>query len=254
MPSIRRQKNSWWILPLIWRIQDSTIQKRTKRLHKELSLKQEGSKNQEKTRLKLAKHYDKICNRKKDWTHKIIRKLSDNYDLIILENLNIKGMQKFNSGLSKSALLDFSWHQFKTYLDYKMKWFRKNFLSVDRFFPSNKMWSKCGQKANDLTLKDRVRTCSSCGTTHDSDENASINLKAKGMRILKEEWNITIINTNDKTTVGTMGIRTFEEDVKHIEILKSYLGNFLWRNNLLHIRRSSSINHSIMNNYVNLEK
>ena len=202
-------------------------ERRTKKFQKNLSRKKEGSKNREKARLKLAMHSDKICNRKKDWTHKLTRKLADNYDAIVLENLNVKGMQKFNSGLSKSVSLDFSWHQFKTYLKYKMEWMGKHFVLVDRFFPSSKICSKCGQKTNDLKLSDRVWTCSFCGTFHDRDENASINLKVEGIRILKEEKSITIISNNDKATVGATGSHAFGEDVRPIEILESCMGNFL---------------------------
>ncbi len=202
-------------------------EKKNKKLQKNLSRKKEGSKNREKARLKLAKHHDEICNRKKDWTHILTRKLADNYDAIVLENLNVKGMQKFNSGLSKSITLDFSWHQFKTYLKYKMEWLGKHFVLVGRFFPSSRICSNCGQITNDLTLNDRVWTCSFCVKTHDRDENASINLKAEGIRILKEERNITIISNNDKTTVGTTESHAFGEDVRPIEILESCLGNFL---------------------------
>ncbi len=202
-------------------------EKRTKKHQKNLSRKKEGSKNREKARLTLAKHSDKISDRKKDWTHKLTRKLADNYDAIVLENLNVKGMQKFNSGLSKSVTLDFSWHQFKTYLKYKMEWLGKHFVLVDRFFPSSQICSNCGQKTNDLKLKDRVWTCSYCGTTHDRDENASKNLKAEGIRILQEERQVAIIRNNDKPTVGTTGSHAFGEDVRPNEILESCLGNFL---------------------------
>lgn len=202
-------------------------EEKTKKLHKELSRKKKSSNNCDKVRLKLAKHYDKIGNRKNDWIHKLTRKLADNYDAIIFENLNIKGMQKFNSGLSKSVSLDFSWHQFNMYLKYKMEWLGKHFVLVDRFFPSSKLCSNCGQKTNDLTLRDRVWTCFFCGTTHDRDENASLNLKAEGIRILKEERKVTIITHDDTTTVGTTGSQAFGEDVRPLKILESCLGNFL---------------------------
>jgi len=202
-------------------------EKKTRKLHKDLSRKQKTSKNWEKAQLKLAKHYENICNRKKDWTHKLTRKLADTYDAVILEDLNIKGMQQFNSGLSKSVTLDFSWHQFKTYLEYKMAWLGRHFILIDRFFASSKLCSRCGQKTNDLSLDERVWTCSFCGTFHDRDENASINLKTEGVRILKKEKHITIITHNDTRTVGTTGSQAFGEDVRPIEILESCLGDFL---------------------------
>jgi putative transposase len=81
---------------------------RLTRRHRELSRKKEGSKNREKSRLKLGRIYETINNRKRDWLHKITHDLSESYDAVILEDLNIKGMQQFNSGLSKSITLDFS--------------------------------------------------------------------------------------------------------------------------------------------------
>jgi len=207
--------------PRFYRIE----QKKTKKLNKELSRKKKGSKNREKARLKLARHYDTIYNRKKDWTHKLTRKLADTFDAIILENLNVKGIQKFNSGLSKSVSLDFSWYQFTTYLKYKMEWLGKHFILVDRFFASSKLCSCCGWKNNNLTLRERVWTCLDCGTTHERDENASVNLRDEGIRILKEEKYITIIH-DDKTTVGTTGSHAFGDDVRPKEMLQNLFGQF----------------------------
>ena len=200
-------------------------QKKTKKLNRELSRKKKDSKNREKTRLKIAQHYDTICNRKKDWTHKLTRKLADTFDAIILEDLNVKGMQKFNSGLSKSISLDFSWYQFTSYLRYKMEWLGKHFVMVDRFFASSKLCSRCGWKNNNLILSERAWTCLDCGITHDRDENASVNLKNEGMRILKEEKYITIIH-DDKPTVGTTGSHAFGDDVRPQEILRDLFGQF----------------------------
>jgi len=200
-------------------------QKKTKKLNKELSRKKKGSKNREKARLKLARHYEKIYNRKKDWTHKLTRKLADKFDAIILENLNLKGIQKFKSGLSKSVSLDFSWHQFTTYLKYKLKWSGKYLIFVDRFFASSKLCSCCGWKNNNLTLRERVWTCLNCGNTHDRDENASVNLRNEGVRILKEEKSITIIH-DDTSTVGTTGSQAFGDDVSPKEILQDLFRQF----------------------------
>ena len=200
-------------------------QKKTKKLNKELSRKKKGSKNREKARLKLARHYDTIYNRKKDWTHKLSRKLADTFDAIILENLNMKGIQKFNSGLSKSVSLDFSWYQFTTYLKYKMEWLGKHFILVDRFFASSKLCSCCGWKKNNLTLQERAWTCLNCGTTHDRDENASINLRDEGIRILKEEKHITIIN-DDTPTVGTTESYAFGDYVRPKEMLLDLFRQF----------------------------
>jgi len=200
-------------------------EKKTKKLNRELSRKKKGSKNREKARVKLAQHHDTIYNRKKDWTHKLTRRLANAFDAIILENLNVKGMQKFNSGLSKSVSLDFSWYQFTTYIKYKMEWLGKHFILVDRFFASSKLCSLCGWKNNNLTLKERVWTCLDCGTTHERDENASVNLRNEGIRILREEKYVTIIH-DDKITVGTTGSHAFGDDVGPKEILQNLFGQF----------------------------
>ena len=132
------------------------------------------------------------------------------FDAVILEDLNIKGMQQFNSGLSKSVTLDFSWHHFTQLLKYKMEWEGKHLIFVDRFYPSSKTCSRCGWINNTLTLADRTWTCAECGTTHDRDINASINLKKEGMRILQEEKHLTITTS----TVGTTGSHAFGDNVR----------------------------------------
>ena len=187
--------------------------KRLKRRHRELSRKKKGSKNREKSRLKLGRTYEKINNRKRDWLHKTTYDLSERHDAVILEDLNIKGMQQFNSGLSKSITLDFSWYQFRSYLDYKMDWKGKYFVLIDRFFPSSKLCSVCGQINNDLKLSDRVWTCKRCGTTHYRDRNAVVNIKREGIRILQEEIGIMVYH-HDTSTVGTTGSYASGEDVR----------------------------------------
>ena len=183
-----------------------------KRKHRALSRKKLGSKNRTRARIELSKRYNKIIDQKKDWTHKITHDLSKSFEAIILENLNVDGMKRFNKGLAKSVSLDFSWHQFKTYLEYKCKRERHHLVIVDRYFPSSKLCSNCGYENEELELKDREWTCPECKTRHDRDVNASINLKKEGIRLLKKD-NITIIKNNDNT-IGTMGIHAFGDRVR----------------------------------------
>jgi len=184
-----------------------------RRQHRVLSRKKKGSSNRVKAIVQLAKTYDTIRNQKDDWTHKLTFKLSKQYEAIILEDLNIQGMQKFNSGIAKSVSLDFSWNQFVNYLSYKYKRERHHLILVDRFFPSSKLCSNCGYKKDDLRLSERSWTCSKCSMLHDRDVNASINLKKEGIRLLKE-MNITIISNNDTSTVGTTGIHASGDRVR----------------------------------------
>ena len=163
-----------------------------KKFHRQLSRKKKGSQNRWKARLQLSRVYEKIWNKKHDWAHKVTFRLASKYDAVVLEDLNVQGMQQFNSGLSKSVTLDFSWHQFKTLLKYKLEWRGKHYQEVDRFFPSSKLCSTCGYKNTDLTLAEREWMCPECGADHHRDENASENLKREGIRLLKEKG-ITVV-------------------------------------------------------------
>ncbi len=192
--------------PRFCRNEESKLRK----LHKELSNRKKGSSNRDRTRKKLARVYEKIQNRKKDWIHKMTHLLSEHFDCIILEDLNIKGMQQFNSGISKSVSLDFSWNQFVNILKYKMEQKGKHLVLIDRYFPSSKSCSNCGYKNDTLKLKDREWTCPQCEAHHDRDINASDNIRNKGLRQLEEKF--TIIS-NDDSTVGTT-VNAFGEDVR----------------------------------------
>ena len=184
-----------------------------KRKHRTLSRKKLGSKNRKKARLTLTNQYNKIYNQKNDWTHKITHKLSRNYDAVVLEDLNIEGMKKFNKGIAKSVSLDFSWNQFKTYLEYKCKRERNHLVLVGRYFPSSKLCSNCRFKNKELQLKDRDWDCPECKEHHDRDINASINLRKEGIRLLKKNY-ITIIKSINDNTIGTMGIHAFGDRVR----------------------------------------
>jgi putative transposase len=178
--------------------------------HREVSRKKKGSNNRTKAKLKLATLYEKIYHRKKDWVHKITHLLSEHFDCVILEDLNINGMQQFNSGISKSVSLDFSWNQFIKILNYKMKQKGKHLILIDRYFPSSKLCSHCGFKNCELSLNDRKWTCPECNAHHERDVNAALNIKKEGLKILKKN-NITIMK-NDYT-VGTT-VNAFGEDVR----------------------------------------
>ena len=147
---------------------------------KYLSRKTKGSNRYEKQRLKVARIYEKITNSRMDLIHKTTANLINQFDTIYLEDLNVKGMMK-NHKLAK-AIGDVSWGKFIDTLEYKANWNDKQFIHIDRFFPSSKTCSKCGWINNHLTLKDRNWTCSECGSVHDRDFNAAINILNEGYR------------------------------------------------------------------------
>ena len=147
---------------------------------KYLSRKTKQSNRYEKQRLKVARIYEKITNSRMDLIHKTTTNLIKQFDTIYLEDLNVKGMMK-NHKLAK-AIGDVSWGKFIDVLEYKALWNDKQVIHIDRFFPSSKTCSKCGWINNQLTLKDRNWTCSECGSVHDRDFNAAINILNEGYR------------------------------------------------------------------------
>lgn len=149
---------------------------------KQLSAKVKGSKNRQKARQKLAKVHQTIARVRHDFQHKISHQLSSENQAVVVENLNIKGMLK-NHRLAK-ALSDAALSSLIEKLRYKLARKGGHLVVVDRFFPSSKLCSVCNYKHDDLSLSVRQWNCPACGTHHDRDINAAINLKKEGIRLL----------------------------------------------------------------------
>lgn len=158
-------------------------EKRLKRLQRRFSKKQKGGKNQLKARLKLARQHEKVSNQRKDFLHKISTDIVKNHDIICCEDLNVKGMMK-NHKMSKSTA-DVSWSEFYRQLTYKSDWYGRQFIQINRFYPSSQLCHVCGYRNKDVKdLKIREWTCPTCKTHHDRDENAAKNIEAEGLRML----------------------------------------------------------------------
>jgi putative transposase len=166
------------------RIKRNNLKKLTK-LQKRLSKKQKGSKNREKQRIKLAKFNEKLSNIKQEYLHKVSNQLLDENQVIAIEDLNVKGMMR-NHKLARS-IQELSLYDFKQKLLYKSNWYGRTVIEVDRFFPSSKLCNCCGFKNTELTLNDRTWKCSGCGTIHNRDLNAAINIEKEGIRILNKK-------------------------------------------------------------------
>jgi len=156
--------------------------KQLKKAQRHLSRKQKGSNGFEKQKLKVAKIHEKIANCRLDTLHKVSKEIVKSYDLISVEDLNVKGMIK-NRKLSKH-IADASWGKFVTLLQYKCDWYGKELVKVNRFYPSSKTCSECGWINQELKLSDREWTCNSCGAIHDRDLNASKNILKEGLKII----------------------------------------------------------------------
>ena len=157
-------------------------EKRLIKLQKDLSRKQKGSKNRNKCRLKVAKLHEKIGNQRKDFLHKLSTRLVNDNQVIVLEDLKVKNMIK-NKYLSKS-ISDVSWSEFVRQLEYKSEWYGRTVIKIDTWYPSSQICSNCGHKDGKKELSIREWICPICGTHHDRDINASINILNEGLKIL----------------------------------------------------------------------
>jgi putative transposase len=206
-------------------------QRNLARKQAKLARKQKGSKNREKARKLVARVYECLLNARQDYLHKLSRKLVDDNQVIVVENLNVKGMvrnhklakaisdvsekcglarnavlgshcglgvspsrangvspqveQFLKTGVSPSgAIFQDSWGMFVNFLSYKLEREGKVLVEIDRWFPSSKTCSNCHYQISELPLNVRMWNCPSCGTHHDRDENAAINIRAEGIRQL----------------------------------------------------------------------
>ena len=153
-------------------------------LQRELSRKTKGGSNWEKAKIKVARWQEKIANQRKDKLNKLSSAIVKSYDVICLEDLQIKNMVK-NHTLAQS-ISDASWSAFTRQLSYKAKWHGKEVVKIDKFFPSSQTCHVCGHR-NKGTKHLGVRTwiCPNCHTEHDRDINAAVNILHEGLRILK---------------------------------------------------------------------
>ena len=160
-------------------------EKNLRRKQQKLSRKQFGSSSRGKARKLVAKVHARISNARQDFLHKLSRKLTNESQVVVVENLNVKGMVR-NHKLAQ-AISDVGWGMFVNFLSYKMEREDKKLIEIDRWFPSSKTCSNCHYQIDALPLDIRMWTCPSCGTYHDRDENAAINIRAEGIRMLKTD-------------------------------------------------------------------
>lgn len=156
--------------------------KKVKYNQRQLSKKVKGSSSRNKQKQKLAIVHEKITNVRKDYLHKVSTEIVKNHDIISVEEIVVKNIMK-NHKLAQ-AMSDVSLGTFYSMLEYKCEWNDKQFVKIDRFFPSSKMCSNCGWINQDLTLNIREWSCPSCGEKHDRDFNASKNILKQGLKII----------------------------------------------------------------------
>jgi putative transposase len=160
-------------------------EKNLKRKQQKLARKQKGSSSRFKYRKVVAKVYERLSNSRQDFLHKLSYKLVSDSQAVIVENLHVKGMVR-NHKLAK-AISDVGWGTFTNFLAYKLERKGAKLVEIDRWFPSSKLCSNCFYQISEMPLDVRDWTCPHCGTHHDRDGNAAINIRAEGIRMLKAE-------------------------------------------------------------------
>jgi putative transposase len=152
-----------------------------KRLNRVLSRRQPGSKRWHKAKERLARFHERIANRRKDAIHKMTTEIARTYQVIGVEDLNVKGMGQ-NRRLAFS-IADAGFGEILRQQGYKSEASGGLVIKVGRFFASSKTCSACGYVNAELTLSDRTWVCVGCGSLHDRDWNASKNLEREALRL-----------------------------------------------------------------------
>ena len=150
-------------------------------LAKKKGVKLSESSNYQKQKLKVARLHEKIANQRKDFLHKLSTNLIKNHDVICIEDLASRNLMK-NHHLAR-AIGDVSWYEFVRLLHYKADWYEKKIVTISRWFPSSQLCSSCGVNSGKKALSIRDWTCESCGTHHDRDINASLNILKEGLSL-----------------------------------------------------------------------
>ena len=157
---------------------------------RKLSHMKKGSSHYQKQLMKIKNLHSHIANQRKDFLHKVSRKLANTYDYVFVENLDLKEMSERKDKLKLGiSIFDLGYGTFLNYLSYKLEWLNKKLIKVDRYFPSSQLCSACHYRKSDLTLNQRSWVCPKCGIKHDRDYNAANNIKKEGIRMLLTSFN-----------------------------------------------------------------
>jgi putative transposase len=160
-----------------------------KRKQQKLARKQKGSNSRHKYRKVVARVYERVSNSRADFLHKLSRKLVNENQVVVVENLHVKGMVR-NHNLAAS-ISDVGWGMFTNFLAYKQELKGGMLVEIDRWFPSSKLCSNCYHQVLEMPLDVREWTCPHCGTCHDRDGNAATNIREEGIRLLQVDGTST---------------------------------------------------------------
>ena len=162
-------------------------EKRLAKAQRKLSKRQKGSHNRDKQRLQVARVHEKVANQRKDFLHKKSCHLANRYDAVGIEDISVKAMAKHKKGGKLSfgkSVADNGWNMFVNMLSYKLAWQGKHLVKVDKWFPSSQLCHVCGyQNKETKNLSVREWDCPECGSHHERDRNAAINIREAARRM-----------------------------------------------------------------------
>ncbi len=156
-------------------------EKKLARAQRRHAKKHKGGKNREKARRKVARIHARIADRRRDFLHKLTTGLIRDNQVVCVESLAVKNMMQ-NHCLAK-AIADVGWGELIRQLHYKAAWYGRAVVAIDKFYPSSKRCHACGHLLDSLDLDVRQWTCPECGTVHDRDTNAALNIQAAGLAV-----------------------------------------------------------------------
>jgi putative transposase len=182
------------------------LDRKVRKLQKKLARQQSGSNRRNKTRVQIAKRHNQIADIRKDFLHKLSTKVVSENQTIVLEDLNVSGMVK-NRKLSR-VISQQGWREFRVLVEAKSEKFGRKFVVISRWEPTSQTCSDCGFKWGKINLSVRSVLCLNCGTEHDRDENASINIEKVGIghchdykRTRRQSKTASVASVNDVSRI-----------------------------------------------------
>lgn len=159
-------------------------EKKLAKLQRELSRKTIGGSNWNKARIKVANLQKYISNQRTDFLHKLTTQIVKNFDVIAIEDLDVKTMKETDNSIRNKRVGDVSWSEFRRQLTYKANWYGKTLSVVSKYYPSSQICHVCGRRDGKKSEDIRSWICPHCGSKHDRDINAAINILNEGVRLL----------------------------------------------------------------------
>ena len=164
-------------------------------LQRAFAKKQKGSKRREELRLRIAREHEKVANRRKDFLDKLSTRLLRENQTVVVEDLDVRKVAEGDHAKSEH---DTAWRMFLNKLQYKAEWYGRTIVQVGRWFPSSQLCHRCSYR--NMVIKDlnvRSWTCPQCGTSHDRDVNAAINILTEGKRLIAAGTAVKCAGNND---------------------------------------------------------